>query len=217
MINSFLWKANSNILDLTSILHIENAVSNSRREKIIQEIIEYKSQTPDNSGSENNCWRGHFNADNFDSNNLDYLEKLILAAMQKYDDSLIKPSSIYLNSKFYQKFDISKPTIHTWINVNSTNGYNISHNHGGNFLSGVIYLQAKDTGFIEFEPLNYIYKINHPLWYYNGSAKYYPNDGDIILFPSFLMHRVEPNLSSRDRINIAFNINFEEYENRVYN
>jgi uncharacterized protein (TIGR02466 family) len=197
---------------------MENKVKCFRfNNKFIEQILAYKNQSIDNSGSEINCWRGHFNENNFNSKSLEYLEKLILTAMQKYDESLIKPNSIYLNSNFYQKFNISKPLIHTWINVNSKNGYNISHNHGGSFLSGVVYLQSTDTGFIEFEPLNYIYKINHPMWYYNGSAKYYPKDGDVIIFPSYLVHRVEPNPSDRDRINIAFNIGFEEYGNTIFN
>lgn len=217
MINSFLWKTTSNVLESTSILHIEHAVSADIRTKIIKQILEYKIQNVDNSGSETNCWRGHFDQNSFESSHIDYLEKLIFAAMQKYDESLIKPSNIYSKSNWHKKIDILKPCIHTWINVNSKNGYNISHNHGGSFLSGVIYLQSTETGFIEFESLNYIYKINHPLWYYNGSAKYWPKDGDILVFPSFLLHRIEPNLADRDRITIAFNIGFEEHGNRIHN
>ena len=213
MINSFLWKIHSNVIESTSILHIENAVPADIRKKIIAEILNYKNLTVDNSGSETNCWRGHLVRDKVSTENLEYIEKLILTIMQKYDESITKPSSIYINKNFYERFDISKPLIHTWINVNSTNGYNISHNHGGSFLSGVIYLQSTDTGSIEFEPLNYIYKINHPVWYYNGTAKYNPNDGDVLIFPSFLMHRVQPNPSDKERINIAFNIGFEENAN----
>ncbi len=46
----------------------------------------------------------------------------------------------------------------------------------------------------------------HPCWPYFGSAKYYPEDGDLMLFPSYLAHYVEPNPSFRQRINMAFNI-----------
>ena len=38
MINSFLWKIHSNVIESTSILHIENAVPADIRKKIIAEI-----------------------------------------------------------------------------------------------------------------------------------------------------------------------------------
>jgi hypothetical protein len=75
-------------------------------------------------------------------------------------------------------------------------------------VSGVIYLQSTGTGTIEFQPLNYIYKINHPCWTYNGTMKYAPEDGDILLFPSYLLHRVEPNPIDKERINVAFNVSY---------
>ncbi len=39
--------------------------------------------------------------------------------------------------------------------------------------------------------------------------QYHPEDGDILLFPSHLLHSVEPNPEDRERINIAFNISYK--------
>ncbi len=202
MVNKFTWKTKSNIIEYTSIFQIKNAVNQSTRDSLIKEILNFKDKTVDNSGSEKNCWRGHpvFSHS--------HVEDLILTAVDTYIDSLPDSAIMSRNEDPSSRFDYQKPLIHYWTNVNSKGGYNVSHNHSGSVISGVIYLQANQTGMIEFQPLNYIYKINHPCWFYNGSMQYYPEDGDIILFPSYLLHSVEPNPIEKERINIAFNINY---------
>lgn len=206
--NTFRWRTTHNILDLTSIMHIENAVDKTVRSKIKNEILNYKENISDNSGSEKNCWRGHINENYFSVDTQKFLKQIILKGYEHFINELVLPTNLYTSSTNFDSFDLSEPQIHFWFNVNSKNGYNISHNHGGAFISGVLYIQSSETGSIEFEPLNYIYKINHPAWFYNGTAKYDPQDGDMILFPSYLMHRVEPNPSDKERINVAFNIGF---------
>jgi uncharacterized protein (TIGR02466 family) len=37
-------------------------------------------------------------------------------------------------------------------------------------------------------------------------ASFTPNEGDLLIFPSYLHHSVEENLSEEDRIVISFNI-----------
>lgn len=202
MINTFAWKPSSHIVEHTSIFQIKNAVSSSIREKLITEIIEYKTKNEDFSGSEKNCWRGHLEFSD------GYLNELILTAVDTYINSLPNSAILTRNENPEDRFDYNCPLIHHWVNVNSKDGYNISHNHAGSVISGVIYLQATQTGIIEFQPMNYIYKINHPCWFYNGSMQCHPEDGDIILFPSYLLHRVEPNPIEKERINIAFNISY---------
>ena len=54
-------------------------------------------------------------------------------------------------------------------------------------------------------PYNFTYKTTLPQWPYYGTSYYEPVDGDIILFPSFLLHKVERNLSNTQRINMSFN------------
>lgn len=202
MVNTFGWKSKSNIVEFSNIFQIKNAVSADIRNTLISEIVDYKINTVDSSGSEKNCWRGH---PQFKDN---YITDLILTAFDHYVNSLPDSAIMTRNEDPANRFDYNKPLIHYWANVNSKDGFNISHTHIGSVLSGVIYLQATDTGMIEFQPMNYIYKINHPCWFYNGTMQYHPEDGDIILFPSYLLHRVEPNPSTKERINLAFNITY---------
>jgi uncharacterized protein (TIGR02466 family) len=131
-----------------------------------------------------------------------------MTVVKLYFDSLPAPARLSKNHDPFNRFDENSPIINCWANVNSLGGYNISHTHIGSLLSAVIYLQAKDTGIIEFTPINYIYKINHPCWLYDSAMQYDPNDGDVILFPSYLLHRVAPNPIEKQRINLAFNISY---------
>ena len=41
---------------------------------------------------------------------------------------------------------------------------------------------------------------------YQNKIGHGPSDGDILLFPSYLQHDVDVNLSNRDRITIGFNV-----------
>jgi uncharacterized protein (TIGR02466 family) len=202
MINTFAWRTKTNIVEYSNIFQIENAVPPQMRNQLVSEILSNKDSNTDNSGSEENCWRGH---PTFKDT---YITDLILTAFDAYVNSLPDSAMMTHSANPADKFDQNIPLIHYWANVNSKGGYNISHNHSGSLLSGVIYLQATETGMIEFQPINHIYKINHPCWFYNGSMQYHPKDGDILLFPSYLLHWVEPNPADRDRINIAFNITY---------
>ena len=37
---------------------------------------------------------------------------------------------------------------------------------------------------------------------------YTPTNGDLVVFPGWMPHDIEPNTSSKERISIAFNISF---------
>ena len=85
-----------------------------------------------------------------------------------------------------------------WGNISSFGNYNSIHNHGieNNKFSGVVYLKTpKNSGEVTFLTLVDPHKY----------TRYFPKEKDIIIFPSNLLHSVEPNLSQEDRISIAFN------------
>jgi len=50
--------------------------------------------------------------------------------------------------------------------------------------------------------------MTNPAWPYHGMANYEPSDGDILIFPSYLLHKVHPNPNEKERINMAFNVNY---------
>lgn len=89
-----------------------------------------------------------------------------------------------------------------WGNINYKNSYNGNHTHG-NTLSGVFYLKVpKDSGrLILCNPAvrsdaQFIRESNYPI---------VPEPLALILFPSWLEHYVEPNLSEETRVSISFN------------
>ena len=44
---------------------------------------------------------------------------------------------------------------------------------------------------------------------YSKMIEHEPNDGDILLFPSYLLHEVTVNTSAKKRITVGFNIKFD--------
>src|SRR5262249_2672013 len=102
-----------------------------------------------------------------------------------------------------------------WINVNQPNDRNVLHCHPGCFLSATYYVKVPSDmsgGEIVFRdprgPAVAMYEtpgIQLP-WVGNGmGTPFSPKTGLLIIFPSWLEHRVEPYQGSGDRISIAFN------------
>lgn len=114
-----------------------------------------------------------------------------------------------------------KPVIsNMWANINPKYGYNRNHVHPNVHWSGVYYVQAyPDSGQIFFSDPRYQAQMYSPRYAPDQTRKaevwsevyYKPIEGRIILFPSWLMHEVEPNMSDLEgdagnRISISFNI-----------
>ncbi len=96
-------------------------------------------------------------------------------------------------------------TVSWWANINAPGSRNIFHTHKEDEFSCVYYLQGTDTGDLRFpNPANLLGDCckTSP---FTRDFLFVPTDGDLILFPSWLPHEVEPNLSTRYRINLAFN------------
>ena len=101
-----------------------------------------------------------------------------------------------------------------WFNVNTPGTYNIIHNHPGAIISGVYYIDVPEDnmGNIEF------YRSDDSSYYLNGNSEtFFGSDrfiyksitGVLLLFPSWLKHSVQGNLSKQNRISMSFNYNLE--------
>ena len=126
-----------------------------------------------------------------------------------------------LNSsrKIGAKADLSslRLKIFGWMNANPAGGYNAPHTHPGAQWSGVYYVsqpevEAGNSGMIEFlDP-----RSDLPNWRileappFKLKKKFRPMPGDLILFPSYLVHWVYPNETDHERISIAFNATFRK-------
>jgi len=101
-----------------------------------------------------------------------------------------------------------------WVNFLQTGGSQLVHTHANSFVSGVLYLTSshssanivfhKSLGGTDFTFRNQNTNVRYGP--YNGSKWAMPaiNAGDLVLFPSYLLHEVPINRGDR-RVSVAFN------------
>ena len=100
-----------------------------------------------------------------------------------------------------------------WININQKGHFNCSHDHPGSLFSAVYYVKGgPDKGALEFKtPITpHTYTISDEMVggfnAFTGHAMVIPPvTGDLLIFPSWLLHRVNMSQSDEDRISIALN------------
>jgi uncharacterized protein (TIGR02466 family) len=101
-----------------------------------------------------------------------------------------------------------------WVNVLGTGGRQAMHNHANSFASGVVYLTpshpSSQTVFMKSPGGNeFMFRNDHEKTVPNefNADKWVspaPEPGDMVLFPSYLMHAVPPN-QGEQRITLSFN------------
>jgi uncharacterized protein (TIGR02466 family) len=101
-----------------------------------------------------------------------------------------------------------------WVNVLETGGRQAMHNHANSFASGVVYLTPTHPGsqtvFMKSPGgTDFVFKNDHAAMTpgpFNADKwiSPAPAPGDLVLFPSYLMHAVPPNAGER-RITLSFN------------
>jgi uncharacterized protein (TIGR02466 family) len=101
-----------------------------------------------------------------------------------------------------------------WVNVLDTGGLQAMHNHANSFVSGVVYLTPTHAGSqtVFMKPpggTDFVFKNDHASTSptpFNADrwVSPAPAPGDLVLFPSYVLHAVPPNQGAR-RITLAFN------------
>jgi uncharacterized protein (TIGR02466 family) len=95
-----------------------------------------------------------------------------------------------------------------WVNVNPKGGFNKLHNHPTVALSSVLYVKTnEDSGKIFFKnPTNSgLFPLDQGNPAFFGEYWMPSKQGSMLVFPAYLDHYVEPNMSDEDRISIAIN------------
>ena len=96
-----------------------------------------------------------------------------------------------------------------WININNKGNYNITHIHPGSELSIVWHITDSDNSLVLEDPNDYSRNtlVNWLKEYEYSTYKLDGKEGDIIVFPAYIPHHVEPHTENSPRISIAFNLN----------
>ena len=112
-----------------------------------------------------------------------------------------------------EHLDIKPRLGNMWANINPPGGYNNGHIHPNSLFSGAYYVKSQPNsgrlqvmdprpGVQQVMPTRKKGKLPKELW---REAYYDPVPGRLIMFPSWMWHKVEPNKSNDIRISVSFN------------
>ena len=167
----------------------------------------YELQKKDEEGLKRSN-KGGWHSKNFqltDSNSIQYkfalrLQKYIADAFQKFGWK-IENKNIRISEM--------------WAIINKENDFNVLHIHPNCYLSSAYYVKAKkNCGKFEIENPNLAKRHSFPeIAVINELnievASIDVSEGDLLLFPSYLPHKVGKNESGEDRIVISFNVDIK--------
>lgn len=102
-----------------------------------------------------------------------------------------------------------KYKLSAWANVHTRGGFNVAHFHGGALLCGAFYLAApQGSGGLKFHDPRIgaaVSPFSGDAPNNGGAATFQPKTGNLIVFPNWLQHSVEPHESDEIRVCIAMN------------
>jgi uncharacterized protein (TIGR02466 family) len=137
----------------------------------------------------------------------DYAQPRMTSQWQHLDilsELELDPLAQYIDAHVHKFYPSSEPPIRrtrSWFNICSTGMGQQWHAHARSVISGTVYMQVPD-GAIEFRSPNPYARLEQ--WPYQPTASRTPNDGDLVLWPSWLEHRVSDNTSDTLRISLSF-------------
>jgi uncharacterized protein (TIGR02466 family) len=132
-------------------------------------------------------------------------------------DSILKKSDS-LKSRLGFKEEYYFYLNNLWININQKSSFNRPHIHPDCLLAGVYYIDCNETqGKIVFRNPSMVQQciidedsISKFTEFNSSSWSATPETGKLMIFPSWLEHYVEPNITDQERISIAFNISIKK-------
>jgi hypothetical protein len=167
--------------------------------------LDYLTNEIDNSAIKEFCYEN-------EQNSLSISDEKIGSLISVINDRLIGIKNMY-----GLRNDVDTEVVNGWVNINRPGMLlhnNPPHLHPNYFLSVVYYVAApKNSGNLTFiapfTGLEYTVPrdaIGNNTVYNSPTWSIEPEEGKLIIFPSWLLHYVNTNRSQGDRISMAFNI-----------
>ena len=179
------------------LLHKTNVGTLEQRADLIKQIKKKQNEFPAGSADSNpGCWR--LSEPCTDINWLfDEINGMLTQAIDLYADK----------DKVFTRFArCEEISVSYWANVNQPGSRNTFHTHKEDHFSLCYYLQAEGTGNLRMvNHINILGDCNKTAPFVRD-VSIAPKDGDLFLWPAWVPHEVEANLSDKERINLVFNI-----------
>ena len=177
----------------------ENIGTDQQREDLKKQILHAKENDIGTQNHSNDgCWRS----------NADYQMEWLYDEVRTLSS---EANNVYLERDPVFKMLLEKCTnrdINCWTNVNEVGSNNVLHTHTDDVWAGIYYVQSEGTGDLVFHnPANTLQQCNmfSP---FTRKTIIQPKDGMLILWPGWVPHEVKDNQSNKQRINLAWGINF---------
>ena len=119
---------------------------------------------------------------------------------------------IYVKEVINPKEELDFYITQSWLNITKPGEFHHEHSHQNSIISGVFYISTEEDDKITFSDVNAklkefisFEKEEFNIW--NSSSWFFPvNNNELVLFPSWLNHKVDRNeKATTDRISISFN------------
>ena len=173
---------------------------NSRKDALVAYFLEMREVEKGKTVSNQGGWHSKNNLHQSDEDSV----KWMIGEIQRHSLNCIK------HSKTLPK-NARLGLAACWANINETGDWNAPHAHFPADWSGVCYVQVnpksaesvksdKDGDILFFNPLPI-----GPQYHRPPTISKRPKNGQILLFPSYLVHMVAPHFESDPRVSVAFN------------
>ena len=174
--------------------------------KFNKELLDYiyNLQIEDNNGI-NRSNKGGWHSKNFKLGFQDTIQHKFAVEMQKYILNVFQNYGWRLKDKNIRIKEM-------WAIINKKEDFNVIHTHPNCYLSAAYYVKAqKDCGRFQIECPNIAKRHAYPEIENKNElnvdvAGIEVEEGDLLIFPGYLPHKVAKNESDEDRIVISFNV-----------
>ena len=152
--------------------------------------------------------RGGWHSKNFKLNDKSSVQFRFALELQKYILDVFQKYGWKTEQKNIQIKEM-------WAIINKKDDFNVIHTHPNAYLSAAYYVKApKECGNFQIENLNIARRHYYPIIankneFNSQVVGIEVKEGDLLIFPGYLPHKVAKNKSSEDRIVISFNVDIK--------
>lgn len=147
----------------------------------------------------NDEWKSHYIGGDFEST----------FEFKHFQNVLEENIPVFCNEIGYQ---MPEYKIKSWFSMFKKNNYGHKHDHGTADMSGVYYYKTNgNDGDIKF--YTPAIQTNSSIFkhFCGRPFAHKPSVGKLLLFPGYLLHSIDTNLSNDERISLSFNIYFNKF------